>query len=161
MFNIQQYLGIWYELAHYESWFQQNDQYNTTAEYYLENDQIVVLNSTISQGELIQSKGTLQQLDDVKLRVDFPMPEVEKLQNLNFKPSNINKDPNYSNYIVANLWLNQYKQYIFAIVTDEDYNSLYILSRYKHPSLEAYNEIMTYVVEHYDVDRLRQTPHFD
>jgi hypothetical protein len=54
-----------------------------------------------------------------------------------------------------------YGEYIFAIITDLNRQSLYVLSRYKHPSLISYNQIMTYVINNYDRDRLVQTPQFD
>ncbi len=162
MFDVYKYLGKWYELMHYPSWFQRNDNYNTTAEYSLTQDGIKVVNTTISNGKVISSEGLAKQLHDVYFRVDFSMSEVNKL--INTKEFNINNvninNINNANYVIDRLWLNQYGEYIFAVVTDEDRQSLYVLSRYKHPSLIAYNEVMAYVIKNFNRDLLVQTPHF-
>ena len=161
MFDINKYLGKWYELAHDPYWFQRNVNYNTTAEYSLCDNGLKVINSTIVNGKSVQSEGFARQLHDAHFRVDFPMPEISKLEQTGeFKPPLINKDPNYANYVVDYIWTDQC-QYIFAIVTDEKHESLYVLSRYAHPSLCAYNQVMQYVIEHYNRDLLVQTSHFD
>ncbi len=163
MFNIDKYLGKWYELLHYPSWFQQNDQYNTTAEYYLENDRIRIINTTVDQGKPISSEGFATQLHDNHFRVNFLSTEVDKLLNTingDLSHNDIHIDENYANYVIDHIWVNYDGDYIFAVVTDQDYNSLYVLSRYKHPSLYAYNEVIDYVVEHYDKNKLVATPHY-
>lgn len=185
-FELSKYLGTWYELAHYPSWFQRNDNYNTKAEYGLNSDgSVSVHNSTITQGKPFDSYGTARNLGGTNFRVDFPMPEVNKLnQSGQFSTANISPEmvrnfmTNYEvstlltptadlrsntgpNYVIDRIWTNCYGQYVFAVVTDPARQSLYILSRYRHPSLIAYNEIMAYVVANYDRDRLVQTPHFD
>ena len=162
-FNLSQYLGTWYELAHYPSWFQRNDNYNTKAEYALNADgSVSVHNSTISQGKPFDSYGTAKTLGGLNFRVDFPIPEVAKLaQSGQFQQPDasdfIMQGPNY---VIDRIWTNECGQYIFAVVTDPSRQSLYVLSRYCHPSLIAYNEVMAYVVANFDRDRLVQTPHF-
>lgn len=49
-FDINKYFGVWYELIHYPSWFQRNDNYNTMATYTLDHDTQIILvkNSTKS-----------------------------------------------------------------------------------------------------------------
>lgn len=246
IFDIKKYLGTWYELAHYPSWFQRNDNYNTIAYYELiDNNKIKVHNSTISHGKQFDSFGIAYQIENHKLYVDFSDSEVNKLvqskefvnnDSFNSKLSNyiisnnqlsqnsvnilkyitsfdtknsldqshvtspkeslrttiehqinpfsdikqeniifsIDKQSSelfdsspetiklsLPNYVIENIWLNCNGDYIFAIVTDSKRESLYILSRYKHPSLIAYNQIMDYVINNFDRDRLVQTPHFD
>lgn len=167
-FNINKYLGIWYELIHYPSWFQRNDNYNTIAEYSLlpgENPSIQVHNATISQGKRFDSMGVAKYLGGNSFRVDFPRPEVSKLQQSGeFKMwSKISQEltQNEPNYVVDMIWTNKFGDYVFAVVTDSRRESLYVLSRYKNPSLVAYNQIMEYVVQNYDRDRLVQTPHLN
>jgi lipocalin len=168
MFELSKYLGTWYELAHYPSWFQRNDNYNTMAQYELNCDGTVsVHNSTITQGKPFDSYGVAKHLHAMSFRVDFSMPEVAKLTQsgeFNKLPPDVVKSfmqTNQPNYVIDKIWTNCYGQYIFAVVTDPAKQSLYILSRFRHPSLIAYNEIMAYVVANYDRDRLVQTPHFD
>lgn len=167
-FDINKYMGTWYELMHYPSWFQRNDNYNTTAEYKLNSDGTVsVHNSTMSNSMPFESYGKARRLNSYSFRVDFPIPEVAKLQMSNqFKSIpeeelRMMQNPNMANYVIDKIWFNQYGEYIFAVVTDPTKSSLYVLSRYKHPSLASYNEIMTYVIANYNRDRLVQTPHFD
>lgn len=170
-FDINKYMGTWYELMHYPSWFQRNDNYNTMAQYHLNSDGTVsVHNSTISNSMFFESYGKARRIEGLpwnySFRVDFPIPEVAKLQMSNQFRSipeeqlRMMQNPNMPNYIIDKIWLNQYGEYIFAVVTDPTKSSLYVLSRYKHPSLVAYNEIMSYVIANYNRDRLVQTPHF-
>lgn len=164
VFDIQKYMGRWYELLHYPSWFQRNDNYNTTAEYQLNPDGTVsVHNSTIANGECFDSYGTAHQMGLYSFRVDFPIPETVKLLNsgqFNSPESSIFKS-NEPNYVIDRLWLNMYGEYIFAVVTDPSKQSLYVLSRYPNPSRVAYDQIISYVISTYDRDRLVQTPHFN
>jgi lipocalin len=168
-FELSKYLGTWYELGHYPSWFQRNDNYNTKAVYGLNTDgSVSVHNSTITQGKPFDSYGSARFLGGTNFRVDFAKSESEKLnQSGQFNMADIppevlnnlmtNTGPNY---VIDRIWTNCSGQYVFAVVTDPPRQSLYILSRYCHPSLTAYNEIMAYVVANYDRDRLVQTPHF-
>lgn len=161
MFDINKYLGKWYELAHYPSWFQRNDNYNTTANYTLTNDGIKVVNTTISNGKVIQSIGKAKVLEDFTLRVDFDMPEVAKLQKSGeFDVKNVITDANYPNYVIDHIFLKG-NTYAYAVVTDADKKSFYLLSRCSNPPLHEYNEVMQYVIQHYDRDLLVQTPHFE
>lgn len=163
IFDLNKYLGTWYELAHYPSWFERNDNYNTTAHYKLDCDNnVIVTNSAISNGKEFVSTGTARRMGQLSFRVDFPMPEVAKLQSsgefnlpMNMLPSD---EPNY---VIDKIWYNIHDEYVFAVVTDPRRESLYVLSRYPHPSLCAYNEVMKYVIENYNRDKLVQTPHFD
>lgn len=160
MFDINKYLGKWYELAHYPSWFQRNDNYNTTAEYSLTKNGIKVVNTTISNGKMIQSVGKAKVLDDFMLRVDFEMPEVAKLKSSGeFNPAKINIDPNYPNYVIDHIFVEN-DNYMYAVVTDADKKTFYLLSRTPSPSLNDYNKIMQYVIQNYDRDLLVQTPHY-
>jgi apolipoprotein D and lipocalin family protein len=163
-FDINKYLGTWYELAHYPSFFQRNDNYNTKAEYMLMPDNTVkVHNSTISQGKQFDSFGIARQLNGRNLRVDFPQPEITKLINSKeFTPPKnfMIDDKSQPNYVIDNIWVNNKDCYMYAVVTDPKKESLYFLSRNPNPPLCEYNLIMEYVVANYDRDRLVQTPHF-
>src|SRR5579871_427909 len=92
IFDINKYLGKWYELAHYPSWFQRNDNYNTTAIYSLTGENTIkVTNSTIAEGNKIESIGVAHYLGGMNLRVDFPNSEVNKLlQSHEFNSQSIN-----------------------------------------------------------------------
>lgn len=158
---LEKYLGTWYELMHYPSWFQRNDNYNTKAVYSLNPDgSIRVHNSTITQGKLFDSIGTAKYLGEASLRVDFPIPEVVKLQKSGQFSGSSARDITGPNYVVDKIWTNNCNEYIFAVVTDPSKQSLYVLSRTPTPSLQAYTQIMEYVLANFDRDRLVQTPHY-
>lgn len=158
-FNIKKYMGTWYELVHYPSFFQRNDNYNTKAVYTLKNNMVHIENSTNVMGKIVTSKGTGKLVDEYALQVVFEQPEIDKLAaNGQFKPA----IPQQSgpNYIIDHIWLDEEGNYIYAVVTDIGKNALYVLSRTPHPLLKDYNKLMTYVVKNYDRDRLVQTPHY-
>jgi len=172
MIDVNKYLGKWYELAHYPSWFQRNDNYNTTAEYSLnENGTIMVKNTTISNGKKVESFGTARRLSHDDFRVDFSLDEVKKLTKtevfrdvpgfMNTPGVEGTRREKEANYVVDKVYMDQDGNYMFSIVTDPRRESLYILSRQKHPSLHSFNQIMKYVVTNYDRDRLVQTGQYD
>lgn len=151
-FDIERYVGCWYELAHYRTWFDVSDNYNTTAQYTVESTCdgpiIHVVNSTINQGIKYESKGTAKYLGQMSLRVEFPMaPESEE-------------ESDEPNYVIDRIWTNQHGEYIFAVVTNPTRGALYVLSRYPQPSLSAYNELMTYISSRYDRSQIVQTPQY-
>lgn len=160
-FTVAKYLGTWYELGHYPSWFQKNDQYNTTANYSLiDANTIKVVNSTIVNSQTRTSVGTAKILGPGSLRVDFPIPEIAKLAATDKQYIPEFQTSSEANYVIDKLWTNCHGEYIFSIVTNPDKSSLFILSRYPNPSLSAYNTIMQYIYEHYDASKLVLTPHF-
>jgi apolipoprotein D and lipocalin family protein len=163
--DLAKYMGRWYELVHYPSWFERNDDYNTRANYELNPDGTVcVINTTITRGKDFETHGRAHRLGEFCFRVDFPPPEIAKLvQSGEFTgpmPALI-QDPTQPNYVVDRIWTNCHGEYIFAVVTDPQRQSLYVLSRYQHPSRLAYSQVMDYVTTHFDRDRLVQVPHFD
>lgn len=163
-FELNKYLGTWYELMHYPSFFQRNDNYNTKAEYMLMPDgTIKVHNTTVVQGKIFDSYGVGKQLEGKRLRVDFNQKEIDNLTNSNqFRVPQQSEfiDECQANYVIDNIWVNCHGCYRYAVVTDDNKQSLYVLSRTPHPSLEEYNILMQYIVANYDRDRLVQTPHF-
>lgn len=156
-FDINKYMGVWYQLIYYPSWFQESNSYNTTAVYQIINNQIYVYNSNIVNGQQNDSYGTAKVIKDYQLRVDFPMSEVNKFD-LNDK-SFLHKDDE-PNYIIDYIWEDCQGQYIFSVVTDLNKESLYVLSRLKHPSLSMFNKVMDYVTNNYNVKKLVQSPHY-
>lgn len=161
VFDVNRYMGKWYELVHYPSWFQRNDNYNTTAEYSLnDNGTVKVHNTTITKGQVVESYGTAKEISNGKFRVDFDIKEVANVVNTGqFTQYQRNNDEE-ANYVIDKIWINKYEDYVFAVVTDNKRNALYLLSRHQHPTLADYNDLMTYISEHYDRDRLVQTPHY-
>lgn len=161
-FDINKYVGKWYELVHYPSWFQRNDNYNTTAEYSIDNDgSVTIHNSTITQGKLVQSYGIAKQLSIGNFRVNFAPSEIKNVVDTGqFQSYQQGININEPNYVIDKVWLDINNNYIFAVVTDAEYKSLYLLSRSPKPNLSDYSILMNYIIEHYDRDRLVQTPHY-
>ncbi len=72
--DLKRYAGKWYEVARTPNPFQRACSSNTTAEYYLQNDKIKVINSCKkSNGELKQIEGQARVVnkDNSKLKVSF------------------------------------------------------------------------------------------
>jgi apolipoprotein D and lipocalin family protein len=159
MFDLAKYMGTWYELMHYPSFFQRNDNYNTMAEYRLVNNVVQIKNSTIVQGKTISSQGTGKLIYDYQLRVDFDLAEVNKLAKTGQFKQKTN-DITGPNYVIYKLWMDVNDNYIYAVISDPTKSTLYVLSRTPSPPLEDYNFIMTYIVNNFDRDKLVQTPHF-
>lgn len=167
-FEIHKYLGTWFELIHYPSFFQRNDNYNTKAEYMLMPDNTIkVHNSTITQGKQFDSFGIAYQISGRNLRVDFPQKEITNLTDSKefITPERVNNssvvdNKSEANYVIDNILVNNNGCYMYAVVTDSKKQTLYVLSRTPNPPIEEYNIIMQYVVKNFDRDRLVQTPHF-
>jgi apolipoprotein D and lipocalin family protein len=162
--ELERYLGKWYQLAHYPSWFDRSDNYNTTAEYTATgNNTISVRNRSIADGKVVESTGTGTYRGNSSFRVDFPIPEVENV-NANYGyPSGSNQPFSYdspANYVIVKLWTCECGDYKFSLVSDPERKSMYLLSRTPHPDLDTFNHIMRYVIAHFDRSKIVYTPHY-
>lgn len=161
--DINKYLGVWYQLAHYPSWFDRADNYNTTAEYRLIGENTIsVHNRSIVAGEVVESMGTGRFLGEASFRVDFPMPEVENVNSKYGYPSQSNQQTPSSepNYQIVKLWACSCGDYVFSLVTDPKRESMYLLSRNPKPDLELFGEITKYITANFDRERVVFTPHY-
>lgn len=154
-------MGKWFELLHYPSFFQQNDNYNTTAVYKLLDDGTVdVVNTTFSNSKMITSHGVAKVIERTKLRVDFDLKDVAQ-----FIPSSgvmMSEDRNEPNYIIDRIFTNdRNKTYAFAVVTNSKKDALWLLSRASHPSKEDFEQVLEYVTANYDRSKFIQTPHYE
>lgn len=161
-FELERYLGLWYELGHYPSWYQPNDSYNTTAEYTLNSDgSVKVHNSTIINGQAFDSYGRAETMGDKSFRVEFPRPEVSKLVNSgsfdNYTPG---LPANIPNYVIDQYWVDQEGNYCYAVVSDAQKKTLYLLSRTPHPSRREYDMLISYITSNYDRKTWVATPHY-
>lgn len=158
VFDLCKYLGTWYELAHYPTWFQPNDSINTKAHYARKDDgSVSVCNTTYVQGKKYKSTGTAKPVFDNAFKVEFAAPEIQGLPIPAFSAPNIPDTQDLPNYVIDKIFMNCHGEYVFAVVTDATQDSLWVLSRYAHPSLAAYNEVMAYVSANYDRKRFVQT----
>lgn len=165
-FNISAYMGKWYQLLHYPSFFDGSDTYNTTAEYTLQCDGTVkVVNSNYSNGVPTKIVGQAVAVPGkvVQFRVDFPIPDIAKYIDQNEQqggppPFVTDQGPNY---VIETLWPDENCGYKYAVVTDPSRQSLFVLSRTPSPSLEDYNCLITHVNERFDRRRIVATPHYE
>lgn len=77
--NLEKYMGRWYEIASFPSWFQPKDGVDTRATYALKPDGTVnVLNETWAGGKRVSIEGTAYKADrgsdEAKLKVKFYVP---------------------------------------------------------------------------------------
>jgi len=113
-FHLQLYMGEWYDLLHYASPFQSNDNYNTMATYTLNQDgTVAVVNSTMSNGMKVNAYGVATSLGENRLRVEFERSRMEQfcLVKVLTKP----QDKAVPNYVVNRLWLGKRGSYQFAV----------------------------------------------
>lgn len=163
-FRLGWYTGKWYELAHTPSWFQLSDDYNTTATYTEMSDGTVkVVNRTYNKGQAKESLGTATRLGDTEFFVDFSEKERAKLVTKGeyTTPPSAILNKRVPNYIVSAVWYDLYNvQYKYAVVTNDDNTSVYILSRTPCPPAKDYAMLMEYAHKKFGVLNLHQTPHY-
>lgn len=138
-FELDRYLGLWYEIARYTLWFER-DMENVTAEYIKEKDYLRVINKGVKGGKEKTAKGkaTYDKNSTIgKLRVSFFWP---------FK----------SDYLVIKLDDN----YQWAIVSDYKKSSLWILSRSYNMEKELYNSLIEWLkLMGFDETKIEKTIH--
>lgn len=136
--DLNSYLGLWYELYKIPQWFEHPDGYNTTAEYILdENGILVVKNTTYINGEPVEIIGTAKSEDESnsKLIVNF-------------------SGYGFGNYYIIKLGNN----YEYSIVTNQDGTALWILSRTKEIDENTFSQIITFLLTSgYNLDNLKRT----
>ena len=144
--DINKYVGLWYEILHYPSWFQTNHDYNTTALYTLQDDgKLGVVNSTRREGRLVQARGTAEVYDESSFVVNL----ISWLR------------LNSPNYVVDKIWLDDDGNYKYSLVTDPKKKYMFLLSRIPHPPLHEYELILDYVIKNYNKKKFIATPHYD
>lgn len=145
MFQINKYLGLWYELMHSETNFQTSLDFNTMAKYtYLNDMTISVENTTIRNGQKIQINGIAKILDSNKLSVDFT-------------GFNLLSSPNY---IINHIWTNDKNEYIAAIVTNAKKDYVSVLCRCQTIPTYFYIEIQSYISKNFPNLNVLQVPHY-
>lgn len=154
-------MGCWYTLAYYPEWYTRNDMYNMKAGYKMNADgTVMVHNSGKVAGVGFDSYGTARPIPGRKnaFQVDFPLPEMMKLQQTGlFKmPRQDQLKFTYPNYVVDRVFVDGHGEYSFAIVSDDQKKSFYLLSRNHHPSEKDFAKVMQYVMANYDATRLVQ-----
>ena len=120
-FDINKYLGTWYEIARIDNWFEKN-LINVKAEYSLNENKLNIINSgydTKSNKEkTINGVGYLVRDNYGQLKISF------------FRPF-------YSEYNIIILD----KDYNYAVVAGNNYNYLWILTRNKSISNKLYDNL--------------------
>ncbi|KAL8502544.1 hypothetical protein ACS0TY_021616 [Phlomoides rotata] len=149
--DTERYMGRWYEIASFPSFFQPKNGEDTRATYDLNSDGTVhVLNETWSDGKRDSIEGTAYKADpksdEAKLKVKFYVPPFLPII------------PVTGNYWV--LFIDP--DYQYAVIGEPLRKSLWILSRQSHIDEEVYNELVEKAKEEgYDVSKLRRTAHSD
>jgi len=156
-FDLRKYMGKWYELLHYPAPFQKPASYNTTAYYKLNEDKTVsVCNESYANGEYSKAEGIARPRGETQFRVDFQPEDV--LQNM---PNLNEKDGDEPNYIIRKIWLDEEGDYAFALVTNQEQDALWLLSRDKRPSTKDVEKVMAYLTRNYDANKFIMTSHYD
>ncbi|EPS68536.1 hypothetical protein M569_06235 [Genlisea aurea] len=148
--DVERYMGRWYELASFPSFFQPKSGIDTRATYSLNSDgtTVHVLNETWNDGKRGSIEGTAYKADpssdEAKLKVKFYVPP--------FLPV----IPVTGDYWV--LYLDD--DYRYAVIGGPSRKYLWILSREAHVDEETYDELVGKAkAEGYDVGKLHKTLH--
>ncbi|XP_060171844.1 temperature-induced lipocalin-1-like [Lycium barbarum] len=149
--DIERYMGRWYEIASFPSFFQPKNGENTRATYTLNQDGTVhVLNETWSNGKRVYIEGTAYKADpksdEAKLKVKFYVPPF-----LPIIP------------VIGDYWVLYIDDgYQYALVGEPRKKYLWILCRQTHMDEKIYNQLVEKAKEvGYDVSKLHKTPQAD
>ncbi|KAJ9548636.1 hypothetical protein OSB04_021179 [Centaurea solstitialis] len=149
--DLERYMGRWYEIASFPSFFQPKNGTNTRATYTLNPDGTVhVLNETWSDGKRDAIEGSAYKADpksdEAKLKVKFYVPPFLPII------------PVTGNYWI--LYLDD--DYQYALIGEPSRKYLWILSRQNHIDDEVYNRLVEKAKkEEYDVTKLKKTTQTD
>nr|ABB02387.1 temperature-induced lipocalin' [Mesembryanthemum crystallinum] len=149
--DLERFMGRWYEIASFPSFFQPRDGENTRATYTLNDDGTVhVLNETWSHGKRDAIEGTAYKADpksdEAKLKVKFYVPPFLPII------------PVTGNYWV--LFIDD--DYQYALIGEPLRKYLWILCRKTNMDESIYEELVQKAVEEgYDVKKLHKTPQAD
>ncbi|RHN64924.1 putative zeaxanthin epoxidase [Medicago truncatula] len=146
--DLERYMGRWYEIASFPSFFQPTNGENTRATYILNsNGTVDVLNETWNNGKRESIHGIAYKADpnsdEAKLKVRFLVPPF-----LPFIPA------------VGDYWILYLDQdYQFALIGGPTELFLWILSRQTYLDDESYNKLVQKAKDDgYDVTKLHKTP---
>ncbi|KAK7411603.1 hypothetical protein VNO78_03038 [Psophocarpus tetragonolobus] len=150
--DVKRYMGRWYEIGSFPSFFQPRDGENTRATYTLNDDGVTVhvLNETWSKGKRDYIEGVAYKADpgsdEAKLKVKFYLPPF-----LPIIP------------VVGDYWvLFVDDDYQVALIGEPRRKYLWILCRKTHLDDEIYNQLVQRAMEEgYDVGKLQKTPQSD
>ncbi|BAT79712.1 Temperature-induced lipocalin-1 [Vigna angularis] len=149
--ELKRYMGRWYEIASFPSFFQPRNGVNTRATYTLNTDGTVhVLNETWSDGKRSSIEGSAYKADpksdEAKLKVKFYVPPFLPII------------PVVGNYWV--LFLDD--DYQYALIGEPTRKYLWILCRQTNMDDAIYNQLVQKAIsEGYDVSKLQKTPQSD
>ncbi|KAL2322123.1 hypothetical protein Fmac_026502 [Flemingia macrophylla] len=150
--DLQRYMGRWYEIASFPSFFQPRNGENTRATYTLREDgsTVHVLNETFVDGKRVSIEGTAYKADpnsdEAKLKVKFYVPPF-----LPIIP------------VVGNYWVLYIDDdYHHVLIGEPSRKYLWILCRETHLDDAIYDQLVEIAAEQgYDVVKLHRTPQSD
>jgi len=181
-FDIKKYIGKWYDIAHYPSWFQPNYAYNTTAEYSIEsstitpsrvsdkggylgigelgNDTLKVINKSYIDAKIFISEGKAIKYQDNLFEVIFDKNNYKFLLESGYFQMESFKDfikgPNYK---IMKVWSNEKGDYNVAIVSNETKSTFYLLCRTPFIDKQSWEVILYYINQHFDMKKIIYTLH--
>jgi len=154
-FEVEKYLGIWYELIKYPTALDLTEDYNTTAEYGLAaNGTVIVHNSTMVRGQIVEAYG--EALVEPLTYFKDGMVSIASFKIL-FPGETMTLEPNYC---IRYLFTNEIGDYLYAVVSNPELDSLHVLSRFPNPDLVSFNVLLSYLAKDFDLSRIVHVPHF-
>ena len=134
-FDVERYMGTWYEIARLPQWFERN-MYKVEAEYTLQPDGTVKIKNTgVRDGQVKVAEGVAR----FKAWKQIGLLEVSFNQHF------------YSDYRIIRLA----DDYHYAVVTGKTKDSLWILARKKELPQKELDEILSYLLGlDFDISKL-------
>jgi len=146
-FKLEKYLGKWYQIAAFPSFFYNKDYINVTAEYSEKNDSIKVVNTA----SIIEENGNILIAEATGKAVIMR----SGIFGVNFD----DKKKFFPNYYIIQLREND-EQYVISVVSDPSMKNLYILSRNAAINIFELKEILKYLYQvGFDISALIYTHH--
>ena len=145
--NVQKYMGTWYEIVKYPSFFQRKCVSNTVAQYSLQTDGIVRVENRCKQedGQVIDALGQARQIGDAnsaKLEVRFAPAW------LSFLP-----------FVWGDYWVIDIDpDYQLVAVSEPKREYLWVLSRTPEVNAKAYDDLLARLEKRgFDLKRLEKS----
>lgn len=162
-FDINKYMGKWYQIAAYPSFFNNTRYTNVTAEYKLENNFVKVVNKAlyVCVEDNIKVCNNVPGVTCYKGRILTAISEGKALlTNLSgvFAVS-FDNNPAPANYYIIYL-IDGDNGYEISVVSEPNRNTLFILSRSPSISKDDMNAVLSYLLQSgFDLSRLLFTAH--
>jgi len=143
MFQLEKYLGCWYQQYHIPQWFNVEGGSDISAHYSLNpNGTVTICNKTLLGDRIISVYGTLQLVSERSFTISFGGREETTV-----------------NYIIQHLLVDDNDNYVASIVTNVEGTSLFVLTRQKHIPCTLQLLLLQKIAANWDLSKVESVRH--